>query len=726
MKVQLTLLCVLWTGKTLVLAQGSRNRHENNYLRQTEDVELPAANLSATLTTTPLDWKEIRSTYVRYPASASNLLTAQMQVITAPIGLEITSTMTRPDQQLQVWSLFKGIVHRFRKQNQIIHANPHYFISTGEEVSCRVTIQDPDINRATEIEMIPVPGHCAQHCTNHGRYCIIPPEDSESTGVELIEEILRRICFDQTYHASDLRFWEYMEAWSQLECRVGDSECSTQALGFVRQTSQHAIDNCMHLAGGTLEDRHNIHLQREIDHRKRESSRYAYAENDLPFIHFGGQQYSGEDWTVEDIFDFVCTVYHEHSGVRPVACDWCGHCSDVRKCLWTLKCDAKPFDATELTPVVAVTEVATTPPVVNESGPSLQNASIPVPPAEDPTAVLIGPFHDEVEDTNPTPSPTTFDEKAEREKQQEEMDELYIRWIIALCVLLGITFAIVCIREARRRRKRYLVDRYKSETEARWMARDMESRPNQYSTSWPTGLVPNFNESRRVSRKDRGKRSVRDQRINQDHSQMGQKSRLFAGFGRQQTHDGTSSMFSNQRNLIARRSSLENTPNRLMPGLARHLSLDQSGALRPSYISGRPRRSSMDDSSSRASDVLAGRADDRYTPAHAAALMEAAATSTAVPDQPMTRRRIRPVRTLEEILSEDDEEDEDDSIIGPNSERSGDRMHYSTNWLTGVNNPGEIDESGSAHDVPWRNSMPVVGDADPQNQLDGLEDVTTL
>ena len=86
-------------------------------------------NLSAT--TDPLDWQEVRSTYVNYPDEALSLLAYEKEIIPAALGLDVTTTMTHPDDTRHIWSLLKGIVHRFRKQNQIIHANPHYFISSG-------------------------------------------------------------------------------------------------------------------------------------------------------------------------------------------------------------------------------------------------------------------------------------------------------------------------------------------------------------------------------------------------------------------------------------------------------------------------------------------------------------------------------------------------------------------------------------------------------------------
>lgn len=599
-------------------------------------------------------------------------------------------------------------------------------------------IVDPDTLRDKEVETIPVPGHCS-HCTNHGRYCIMPPADSEQTGQEIIQETLMRICFAQIYHSSDLRFWEYMEALDQQQCAAGELECSREALATVSKISQRAIDSCMRLAGGTEGDNPNVHLQVEVDHRKGSNARYSFGVGELPMIHVGGKKYQSSDWSVEGIFPFVCEVFDEQMGMKPLACDFCEGCQDVRKCLWKLECDGKPFEASEFmteedqaaTPppdlVIVSPEAPESPPpavVISpnpEDGSTLQTVT-PPPPIEEPVPIppplpegtTTPPQPEEaitppptfltdldVNATTPTSAPT-FDKYEERKKQQEEMDEVYIRFLLAFLVLGVLVLAYFCIRERRRRRRQSISDQFRQETQARWRARELDNTPDDYSTSWPIGLVAQAKNSR-VSRKNRDKKSVHDQRLNADHSQTGQRSRFgLAAFSRQPSLENTPSpMFSNRP--MRTRGTASGAGGKPQPGFSRHLSLEHSGAMRPG---GRQeRRRSWGD-------------DNRLAPAHSAALMEAAATSTPVPAQPMTKAasRRRPQTTLEDIIS-DDEESDDERLRETSEASNRSQVGYSTNWLTGYAGGGEIERRGSINEAEMY---------DASQSFEGLEDVTTL
>lgn len=708
---------------------------------------LVQVNLSAA--TTPLDWEESRETYVLFPDSASTLLTRELEVIHAALGLDVTTTMSHTEMHYQIWSLLKGIVHRLRKQNQVIHANPHYFISSGLEVGCRTIIVDPDTLRDKEVETIPVPGHCS-HCTNHGRYCIMPPADSERTGQEIIQETLMRICFAQIYHSSDLRFWEYMEHLDRQQCAAGELECSREALARVEKVSQRAIDSCMRLAGGTEEDNPNVHLQLEVDHRKGANPRHSYGVGELPMIHVGGKKYQSSDWSVEGIFPFVCEVFDEQMGMKPLACDFCEGCQDVRKCLWKLECDGKQFEAADFmtqeeqdaTPppdiVIVSPETPESPPPAVVISPNLEDNStlqtvippphieesvpVPPPPEEETStppppeegAITQPPPEDavtppptflamlDINATTPTASPTV-DKYEERKQQQEEMDQMYIRFLIAFLVLGLLVLIYVCIRARRKRHRQSISDQFKQETQARWRAREMDNTPDDYSTSWPIGLVAQAKNSR-VSRKNREKKSVHDQRLNADHSQTGQRSRFgLAAFSRQPSLENTPGPMYSNRGMRTRGGASGAGGGKPQPGFARHLSLEHSGALRPA---GRQeRRRSWGD-------------DNRLTPAHSAALMEAATTSSPVPAQPMTAAaaRRRPQTTLEDILSEDEESD--DEPLRESSEASNrSQMGYSTSWLTGYGGADQIERRGSINEAEMY---------DASQSFEGLEDVTTL
>ena len=292
---------------------------------------------------------ETRETYVHYPASAADLLREEVADIGSPLGLEVVTSLAPSHDENNIWSLLKAIVHRLHNQNQIIHANPHFYVTNGLDGGCRELHYDEDTGIETETEVFPVPAQCEGACTNHGRYCVVEhesfnPAADNHRGAMLVEETLLRMCLVEIYHGSDLKFWEYMEAFDRLQCvKAGDiGECSERAVNLVSDLEYGPLQNCMHSAGGLENDGANVRLKQEVD--KRSKGRVPFTFEDVPFIRMGRSIYSGTSYDVPHLFEFVCSVYREETGITPIACDFCEVCSDARECLWKLQCDGKPFD----------------------------------------------------------------------------------------------------------------------------------------------------------------------------------------------------------------------------------------------------------------------------------------------------------------------------------------------------------------------------------------------
>ena len=475
---------------------------------------LPVESQEVVDASSSIVWSESRSSFVPYPSLASELLGHELRVIQAPLGLDVTVSLGQSSATNTLWSQLKGLVHRFRKQNQIIHVNPHYFIATGIEYGCRELQNNVDSAQPQGVQILPVSDQCARDCTNSGRYCLAPEDDGNGGGASLVEETLFRICFANIYHASDLRFWEYMETYDALQCNHQASnhlECSFQALEGISHTAREAIENCMHLAGGTTDDTENVHLKFEVDRRTAESRTNYYLQEDIPILFFGNQKYPG-DLLGEDnaraasIFQYVCQVYQEESGILPLACDFCSNCIDTRRCLWLLECDGQPFDVALLghgnIPASSTTETLPysgsmindiTPPPVSVT--NIVEPPVTLPPSANievgGAGLAVGDM-----DTNSSDS--------------GESGAIVLNFpmygpvvIAGSCVLVIVVICLV-IQEHRVRRQRRLAATYTQEKQARWRSRNLYEDDEDLSPRWATTFATNGSSSITGSTTDRG------------------------------------------------------------------------------------------------------------------------------------------------------------------------------------------------------------------------------
>lgn len=295
------------------------------------------------LQNTKVDYPESRATFVHFPRESTSLLEKEMSHIHSPLVLDVVTTITHWRSPL--WELLKGLVHRFRNQNQIIYVRSHHFVGNGLlDQKCREEFFDTDtgVKKEQPVES----DDCHRRCTNGGRYCA-PAEDLPEYPFEprlLVEETLRRMCIDDLYHATDLKHWEYLEAFEDLRCfqQQDLATCSREALSRVAHTDWNAVLDCIQLAGGIEQDVMNVRLQEQLDRQQG-----SYSLEQVPMMHVAGTMYKGP-WQVDKMLESVCHAYQEVYEVTPVACDFCGSCQDARKCLWYLECDGTPFSVDTL------------------------------------------------------------------------------------------------------------------------------------------------------------------------------------------------------------------------------------------------------------------------------------------------------------------------------------------------------------------------------------------
>ena len=429
---------------------------------------------STTIQAQPLP-EESRHNYVPFPAVAQSLLQTEVDDIGSPLGLTVVTSLTTADDYthaLTLWSNLKGLVHRLHKQNQILHVNPHYFLDNGYDLGCRQIHLNEDTGAQEDVEVLPVPPQCAEACTNHGRYCA-------TGGAIMVEETLRRVCFVDLYPGSDLKFWDYMEAFEELGCYhnnnsdASEDTCVQNALAQVPSVNPEALANCMHLAGGLQEDVINVRLKEQMD--KQTKGAHSFVREDVPFVRVGGQRYQGsETLTTPALFQSVCSAFEKERDVTPVACEFCSKCQDVRHCLWFLECDGAMFDAAVVagaltapvdTPAASGSNAGEVPPASSTLAPT--EMTIPVapmttiPPNNPPGGDMTFPIDQDAANTGYSTlrGIDSNGDENEDEKQQQVKNEVVV--LFCVFVLLCLYFPIVkCFKKRQENRKSNSAEAY--------------------------------------------------------------------------------------------------------------------------------------------------------------------------------------------------------------------------------------------------------------------------
>ena len=333
---------------TLVLAKNDDTSHHNGHDKLWDHYQV--------------NWDESHGSFVPYPEEAHKLLESRHRATSAPVLLDVVSHVADWDQPL--FAILKGIVHR----NHRVNMSPHFFVQDGSTAACHTKPQNRhDAQRRLRLHerwladdkdddeefvdtpvsaAAPLPENCTRHCTNHGRYCL---EHSSVAGAELIQEAARRMCFEYLLkEAGSEEMFQYIEGFQSAQChKQGDgkiADCSRKVLKKTHSAlTEENMERCLNEGGVFDKDEKNLELEQQLEYQQQLKlpQTIQQAASTLPVMEINGKPYTGH-YTVEDIFQAVCDAFPENG--KPVACDFCGACSDVRKCLWKLECDGEPFD----------------------------------------------------------------------------------------------------------------------------------------------------------------------------------------------------------------------------------------------------------------------------------------------------------------------------------------------------------------------------------------------
>lgn len=300
-----------------------------------------ANDRSAALGNVSVGYPETESTYVSYPNSASNLLAKEAQSLASSkaLQLEVRTTVTHWNNPL--WHLLRGIIQRFRSRNQLLTVKPYFFVVNGVDMGCRVNHTDG--NTAQSVTATLDKDYCSSACTNGFRYCMpnIPSNIVNLiNGSMIVEETLRRLCWDEVYRTENITYFEYLDNFEEMKCWQAEDmrACAEQAMSEIISIAPQVINACMDSTGGLKADRVNNKLQEQLD---RQSEPPGYRLGMMPMVYINGAEYVG-DWNTDSLLQQICFAFQVED-IMPLACDFCSSCDDSRHCLWYWECNDFPF-----------------------------------------------------------------------------------------------------------------------------------------------------------------------------------------------------------------------------------------------------------------------------------------------------------------------------------------------------------------------------------------------
>ena len=130
-------------GRLLVLPLSLATTLHNDHNNVVVFAERLSTYQSSLPQTREVDYPESRMTFVHFPPDAKPLLEKEMAHIHSPLVMDVATTVTH--WKAPLWDLLKGLVHRFRNQNQIIYVRAHYYVANGlTEEGCRIQWVDTD------------------------------------------------------------------------------------------------------------------------------------------------------------------------------------------------------------------------------------------------------------------------------------------------------------------------------------------------------------------------------------------------------------------------------------------------------------------------------------------------------------------------------------------------------------------------------------------------------
>ena len=297
------------------------------------------------------DHNEHWDNYVHFPdtpAAWKDWLEKESYTLRRSPILNVFTTIPEPPQR--VYPLVKGMMLRNHLDNKILWAHPNYLITDGLEYGCREMVDGKE-------EHVPVESTlCDDHCLFQGRYCA-PFEPSKMPdvlptgfkGKDIVKEALRRLCFDHYYHASDIKWFEYLEAFERKQClqQPDVTQCSMEVIEAGDHMEYDNLAACVNDTAWEM-DIPNKSLEQQLSDAK--SLKVTRDNTQFPLVRIGNVVHlpptPDANYTTEGIFNQYCNSFQDRT-MYPVSCDVCGKCQNVRHCLWTLECDGKSFDSVQ-------------------------------------------------------------------------------------------------------------------------------------------------------------------------------------------------------------------------------------------------------------------------------------------------------------------------------------------------------------------------------------------
>ena len=282
--------------------------------------------------------EDYQANYVHFNDTMKEYLNEEFQeLMRGSPDVNVFTTFPEPEQR--IWPLVKGMTIRNHLDPKILWARPNYLITDGLTTGCR--------EQQGEITVPVASALCDDHCTHGGRYCHPEPPANlppTVTGKSLVLEVLRRLCIDGYYHASDYKFFRYLENFERAGCLVASdmTVCSLEVMDKISFLDYANLETCVGDLNEIRADVPNPKLDEQIEAAQKHQ---IDSVTDIPSLYLGGVKYTGE-LSTEAIFREYCAVFERAGKMHPVSCDICKDCQNVRKCLWTLECDGVAFEET--------------------------------------------------------------------------------------------------------------------------------------------------------------------------------------------------------------------------------------------------------------------------------------------------------------------------------------------------------------------------------------------
>jgi len=299
--------------------------------------------------------RRYKKSYKPYPDEALALLNSTVERLykDAP---DVRVLVTLPGKDYL--DHLQEVAVRNTYQNHLFKFDLNYIMEDGVTYGCRVNKtsggrllkhrKPPNDNAQAQVNKNKK--MCGSHCTHHGRYCPAFPKDelakhTSQNGRDLVLEVLRRLCMTKLFVGSysDPNFFEYVNHFADDGCLENPKlgECSMNIL----QNKIHGFN----VAKGSKFDKCVMEAEADTDKTNpllEDSLKFSlalkdYTPNQLPVMEINGAKYAGK-MRADGLQHTWCS--HFKGELKPVSCDFCAHCNNMKNCLWLLRCDGHKFD----------------------------------------------------------------------------------------------------------------------------------------------------------------------------------------------------------------------------------------------------------------------------------------------------------------------------------------------------------------------------------------------